>query len=566
VLRVPSRGEDHRRELGLLLGSRLMRAAEQDWYEQGDIWAHVAAHRSGDDNPPEGPSHAAVRQLITTDTDREHSPLQAAPAWPAAFKRAGQKLAELAHQGTLTRGLRAVLAHHILFAWNRAGIPGPQQALLAATASQVVFYQQSVGPHQFPAAPFPSLIRVTPVTTTDSIQTATPDPERMQVLIDSLHRFGMIHNPRVEAAFRAVPRHVFLPGLDLDTAYAPQVVVTKRAADGSAVSSASHPHVVGAMLEQLDVRPGQSVLEIGAATGINAALLAELVGPTGKVVTVEIDQELATGARAALTAAGYPQVEVICGDGAQGHASGAPYDRIIVTAGAWDLAPAWWAQLAAEGRLVVPLRLHGSDLTRSIAFDNRTDRLVSASAQVCGFVPLVGATAYAGHTLRLADDVTLRLPAGSPDEEALRQALAYGAHEQWTGVVVDDDQPIEHLDLWLATTARSGFVRLFAGPQARENGVADPARRWAGAAIHNGGTLAYITRRELDDDKGELGVTAHGPDSQRLAEELAEHLHIWDRQRPTQPLIIAHPAGTPDDRLSPEHRIEKPSARLTISW
>jgi protein-L-isoaspartate(D-aspartate) O-methyltransferase len=67
-----------------------------------------------------------------------------------------------------------------------------------------------------------------------------------------------------------------------------------------------------------------------------------------------------TGARTALAAAGYPQVEVIQGDGAVGYDAAAPYDRIVVTAGAWDIAVGWWDQLAVGGRLVVPLRLHGS--------------------------------------------------------------------------------------------------------------------------------------------------------------------------------------------------------------
>jgi protein-L-isoaspartate(D-aspartate) O-methyltransferase len=134
-----------------------------------------------------------------------------------------------------------------------------------------------------------------------------------------------------------VPRHLFLPGVDLKTAYAPKPVVTKRADNGTAVSSASSPNLVAEMLEQLDVQPGHRVLEIGAATGINAALLAELVGPTGRVVIIELDDDLAGGARAGLAAAGYPQVEVICGDGALGDPARAPYNRIIVTAGAWVL-------------------------------------------------------------------------------------------------------------------------------------------------------------------------------------------------------------------------------------
>ena len=145
---------------------------------------------------------------------------------------------------------------------------------------------------------------------------------------------GTFRTDAVKNAFRTVPRHLFLPGVDLQAAYAPKPVVTKRAEDGTAVSSASSPNIVAKMLEQLDVHPGMRVLEIGSATGINAALLAELVGASGSVVTIELDEDLAEGARTGLATAGYHQVEVICGDGALGDPSGRTFDRIIVTAGA----------------------------------------------------------------------------------------------------------------------------------------------------------------------------------------------------------------------------------------
>ena len=64
----------------------------------------------------------------------------------------------------------------------------------------------------------------------------------------------------------------------------------------------------------------------------------------------------------------------------------------------------------------------------------------------------------------------------------------------------------------------------------------------------------------------ELGVISHGPRSRRLAAQTAEQLHIWDRERPAQPIITAHPAATPDDQLPPGHRIDKPGTRLAISW
>jgi thiopeptide-type bacteriocin biosynthesis protein len=132
-------GPDHRRELGLLLCGALMRAAGQDWYEQGDIWAQVAAHRTtGDPLAARPGTTRAVRRLIAADPAADaRNPVP--PGWLAAFQGTGHDLADLAERGILSRGLRAVLAHHVLFAWNRAGIPGTQQAFLAASASDAIF-------------------------------------------------------------------------------------------------------------------------------------------------------------------------------------------------------------------------------------------------------------------------------------------------------------------------------------------------------------------------------------------------------------------------------------------
>jgi protein-L-isoaspartate(D-aspartate) O-methyltransferase len=129
---------DRRRELGLVLAAVLLRAAGQDWYEQGDVWERVAAHR-GLAGPAAGPRREAIRHLITAVRHADASPLAAAPGWPLAFQDAGHALADLAKTGTITRGLRAVLAHHVLFAWNRLGISAPDQHVLAAAARQAVF-------------------------------------------------------------------------------------------------------------------------------------------------------------------------------------------------------------------------------------------------------------------------------------------------------------------------------------------------------------------------------------------------------------------------------------------
>lgn len=133
---------DHRREIGLLLASALMRAAGCDWYEQGDVWTRLTAHRAPGSSSTATDEQAAesVKHLITSRRHAPGSPLASQREWADAFTETGQRLAELADGGQLTRGLRAVLAHHVLFAWNRAGIPARQQARLAAVAVQVIFH------------------------------------------------------------------------------------------------------------------------------------------------------------------------------------------------------------------------------------------------------------------------------------------------------------------------------------------------------------------------------------------------------------------------------------------
>jgi len=138
-------GSEHRREISVMLCSILMRAAGQDWYEQGDIWARVASHRQPCPNPDPGrlaAFQARVRRLMTVDAEsqmRDAAPLARIAPWADAYAAAGRDLAALAAAGALHRGLREILAHHVIFAWNRLGLPYPAQAILAATASTVVF-------------------------------------------------------------------------------------------------------------------------------------------------------------------------------------------------------------------------------------------------------------------------------------------------------------------------------------------------------------------------------------------------------------------------------------------
>ena len=114
-------------------------------------------------------------------------------------------------------------------------------------------------------------------------------PASIDQLVDALLSAGAIKSSAVEAAFQAVPRHLFVPDVAVEDAYRNEAIVTKML-DGRAVSSASQPSIVAAMLEQVDLAQGQRVLEVGAGTGYNAALLGHIVGPRGRVVTVDIDE------------------------------------------------------------------------------------------------------------------------------------------------------------------------------------------------------------------------------------------------------------------------------------
>ncbi|GAA3762019.1 thiopeptide-type bacteriocin biosynthesis protein [Salinactinospora qingdaonensis] len=136
-----------RRELALLLTTALMRAANQDIYEQADVWKRVADHRPVPTATMATALHNAsgtVHRLLTVDTGsstelatagalRPHAP------WLRAFEEAGYALGALVNTGEIERGLRGVLAHHVLFHFNRIGLPTSTQGGLAHTAATVVF-------------------------------------------------------------------------------------------------------------------------------------------------------------------------------------------------------------------------------------------------------------------------------------------------------------------------------------------------------------------------------------------------------------------------------------------
>ncbi|HEY2284421.1 MAG TPA: methyltransferase domain-containing protein, partial [Streptosporangiaceae bacterium] len=274
-------------------------------------------------------------------------------------------------------------------------------------------------------------------------------------LAAALRVSGAAPTPAVLAAFAAVPRHLFVPELTPAAAYADDALVIKYDADGMPVSSSSQPAMMAIMAEQLGLEPGHRVLEIGTGSGYNAAVMAHIVGPGGRVITIDIDPGLIARARASLAAAGSGPVEARSADGGFGDPGGAPFDRVIVTAGAWDIAPAWLDQLAPAGRLVLPLSVRGIQL--SVALRRHEDHWAAVSAFRCGFVRMAGAFADP-EPFRPLGSARYALAGGEPAGAGpLAAALAAGpVAEAGTGVGAAG---LSDLDLWLTLT-QPGLGRL----------------------------------------------------------------------------------------------------------
>jgi protein-L-isoaspartate(D-aspartate) O-methyltransferase len=214
-------------------------------------------------------------------------------------------------------------------------------------------------------------------------------------LIADMHAKGALSSPGVTAAFLAVAREHFLPEAlakgGLKAVYRDDAIATKRNDQGLPLSSSSQPSLMAMMLELLDVQPGDRVLEVGAGTGYNAALLAHLTGPSGRVTSIDIDPDIARRARRSLRDAGVGAT-IVAGDGRDGHPPKAPYDRIIATAAADEIPRAWLEQLNEAGRLVLPLRLDrdGGAIQLIPVFERFGDQLRSVGMTWGGFMPLHG--------------------------------------------------------------------------------------------------------------------------------------------------------------------------------
>ncbi|MGQ0775424.1 MAG: methyltransferase, FxLD system [Pseudonocardiales bacterium] len=389
-----------------------------------------------------------------------------------------------------------------------------------------------------------------------------------ETMIAKVKKMGYAQRPEVERVLRGVLRHEFVPDASPDTAYNPyEAVITHRFSDGASLSCASAPFVVAMMLDQLIVEPGNRILEIGAGTGYNASLLAELTGNAADVVTIDIDPDVTAQATRALAAAGYHEVRVITGDGGAGVPEHAPYDRLIATVSPWDIPRAWWDQLTPGARLVIPLRWRGQ--ARSVAFAYQKGRLVADSIELCGFVYLVGDD-EGELAAPITDDQTITLHWDrdqTVDPDALRGVLDQPRTTQWSRITIAGDEPYD--GVWLRLTVTDPRVCRINAPADAPPEICDPVQAYRSPVLIDGDSLAYLAsrRRENGDEVcWELGAIGHGPVAAELADHLCNEVCAWSVERDqTKPTLIAYPAGTPDSELEGTP-IDKNHSRLVLTY
>lgn len=219
----------------------------------------------------------------------------------------------------------------------------------------------------------------------------------------------------------------------LETIYS-EAALSTRLRDNLPTSSSSQPALVATMLQLLELRPGMRVLEVGAGTGYNAAL----------VTTVDIQADVVEQARRSLARAGYSGVRVLCRDGFEGAPEAAPFDRIVATVGCPDLSPRWAEQLAPSGFMLIPLRHAGANPLARVRRGEGAGEggaLIGDVVGFSGFMAMQGALADTSYYAS-----SLAQPAANP---------------------IDEERPVwpdlgdRRLDFWFNLGVRDPRTRMF---------------------------------------------------------------------------------------------------------
>lgn len=202
--------------------------------------------------------------------------------------------------------------------------------------------------------------------------------ERRTMVASQIEARG-VHDPRVLAAMREVPRHLFIPPPYDRSAYDDSPLPI---GNGQTISQ---PYIVAVMTELLQPQASDNALEIGTGTGYQAAILSRTVR---RVTTVERIPAVAELARRNFAALNFDNIEIIVGDGTLGYPKNAPYDEIIITAATPDIPRPLIDQLADGGRMVVPTGAR--DVQELITLKKQGNSIIRQSHGGVRFVPLIG--------------------------------------------------------------------------------------------------------------------------------------------------------------------------------
>ncbi len=205
--------------------------------------------------------------------------------------------------------------------------------------------------------------------------------EKKRKLIENLKREGILRSPEVIEAMMKAPREEFVLPFYRREAYGDYPLPVEG---GQTISA---PHMVAMMTELLDLKRGHRVLDIGTGTGYHAAVMAEIVGPEGRIHGVERIKELAERAAETLKSLGYENVEIYHGDGSVGLPDKAPFDRVLVACAAPDIPKPLIEQLKDGGKMVIPV---GRGTQRLILVEKMGYKVRKSSHGYCVFVPMIG--------------------------------------------------------------------------------------------------------------------------------------------------------------------------------
>ncbi|MCW3129396.1 MAG: protein-L-isoaspartate O-methyltransferase [Methanophagales archaeon] len=209
--------------------------------------------------------------------------------------------------------------------------------------------------------------------------------EERRRMVEGLRADGI--GEEVLEAMMHVKRHLFVPPHLIEQAYGDYPLPI---GEGQTISA---PHMVAMMCDYLELEKGEKVLEVGAGSGYHAAVIAEIIGKTGHVYSVERIQWLVEFSRKNLKQAGYKHVTVMQGDGTLGLSEYAPYDKISVTCAAPDVPPPLLEQLKTGGKMVIPIGRYMQELYL-VKKRNGVEREKKCNVV---FVPLIGRYGFREH-------------------------------------------------------------------------------------------------------------------------------------------------------------------------